>query len=54
VGGGTVAAFFRQRNLPVAVWSTCEHSVHQPDEFTRVSSMIADAKVFALIYAGLA
>ncbi len=54
VGGGTVAAFFRQRDLPVAVWSTCEHSVHQPDEFTRVSSMIADAKVFALIYAGLA
>ncbi len=54
VGGGTVAAFFRQRGLPVAVWSTCEHSVHQPDEFARVSSMVADAKVFALLYAGLA
>lgn len=54
VGGGTVAAFFRQRGLPVAVWSTCEHSVHQPDEFAKVSSMVADAKVLALIYAGLA
>ncbi|MCB2227140.1 MAG: M20 family metallo-hydrolase [Desulfarculaceae bacterium] len=54
VGGGTVAAFFRQRDLPVAVWSTCEHSVHQPDEFAKVSSMVADAKVLALIYAGLA
>ena len=54
VGGGTVAAFFRQRDLPVAVWSTCEHSVHQPDEFARVSSLVADTKVFALLYAGLA
>lgn len=54
VGGGTVAAFFRQRSLPVAVWYSCERSVHQPDEFARVSSMVADAKVLALIYAGLA
>ncbi len=54
VGGGTVAAFFRQAGLPVAVWYSCEDSVHQPDEFARVSSMVADAKVLALIYAGLA
>jgi succinyl-diaminopimelate desuccinylase len=53
VGGGTVAAFFRKRGLPVAVWSTCEHSVHQPDEFARISSQIKDAQVFALLYAGL-
>lgn len=53
VGGGTVAAFFRQRGLPAAVWSTCEHSAHMPDEFARVSSQIADAQVFALLYAGL-
>ncbi len=53
VGGGTVAAFFRKQGLPVAVWSTCEHSVHQPDEFARVSSQIKDAQVFALLYAGL-
>jgi len=54
VGGGTVAAFFRQRSLPVAVWYSCEQSVHQPDEHARVSSMVADAKVLALVYAGLA
>jgi succinyl-diaminopimelate desuccinylase len=48
-----VAAFFRQRGLPVAVWSTCEHSVHQPDEFARVSSILKDAQVMALLYAGL-
>ncbi|MCB2193160.1 MAG: M20 family metallo-hydrolase [Deltaproteobacteria bacterium] len=54
VGGGTVASFFRRKGLPVAVWYSCEQSVHQPDEFARVSSMIADAKVLALIYAGLA
>lgn len=54
VGGGTVAAFFRKAGLPVAVWYSCEPSVHQPDEFARISSMIADAQVMALIYAGLA
>ncbi|MEW5911000.1 MAG: M20 family metallo-hydrolase [Thermodesulfobacteriota bacterium] len=53
MGGGTVAAFFRQRGLPAAVWSTSEHSVHQPDEFARISSIIKDAQVMALLYAGL-
>ncbi len=53
VGGGTVAAFFRQQGLPAAVWNTWQNTAHQPNEYTLVSDMVADAKVFALMFAGL-
>ncbi len=53
VGGGTVAAFFRQRGLPVAVWYTDSKSAHMPDEWTSLSDIIKDAQVFGLLYAGL-
>lgn len=52
VGGGTVAAFFRQRNLPVAVWNSWQHTAHMPDEYCLLSDLVADAKVFALLFAG--
>jgi succinyl-diaminopimelate desuccinylase len=52
VGGGTVAAFFRQRNLPVAVWNSWQHTAHMPDEYCLLSDLIADAKVFGLLFAG--
>lgn len=48
IGGGTVAAIFRREGYPVAVWSTLDDLAHQPNEYTRVSNMINDAKVFAL------
>lgn len=53
IGGGTVAAFFRQRGLPVAVWSSCQGTAHRPNEWTSLSALIKDAQVFALLYAGL-
>jgi len=53
VGGGTVAAFFRKRGLPAAVWCTCEHTAHMPNEYATIPAQIADAKVFALLYTGL-
>lgn len=53
VGGGTVAAFFRQRGLPVAVWMTCQHTPHMPDEWASLDAHIKDAQVFALLFAGL-
>ncbi len=49
IGGGTVAAFFRKRGLPVAVWGTGPHTAHMPDEFCRLSNLIDDAKVLAHI-----
>ena len=52
VGGGTCAAFFRQQGIPVAVWSTIAGLAHQPNEYAKVSAMIADAKVFALLAMG--
>ncbi|MDR2203108.1 MAG: M20 family metallo-hydrolase [Nitrososphaerota archaeon] len=52
VGGGTCAAFFRQQGIHVAVWCTIDGIAHQPNEYARVSSMIADAKVFALLAMG--
>lgn len=50
IGGGTVAAFFRQAGLQVAVWMTMPDSAHQPNEFCRISDIIRDAKVFAYLY----
>lgn len=52
VGGGTVAAFFRKRGLPVAVWYTDNHTAHMPDEWTSLTALIRDAQVFALLGAG--
>ena len=52
VGGGTCGAFFRQRGIQAAVWSTIDGMAHQPDEYARVSAMVADAKVFALLAMG--
>jgi len=50
IGGGTVAAFFREAGLPAAVWSTCPDTAHQPNEYCLISQVITDAKVFASIY----
>lgn len=49
IGGGTVAAFFREAGLPAAVWSTCPDTAHQPNEYCLISQVISDAKVFASI-----
>jgi succinyl-diaminopimelate desuccinylase len=52
IGGGTVAAFFREKDLPAAVWSTCPDTAHQPNEYCRISDIMTDAKVFASLYQG--
>jgi succinyl-diaminopimelate desuccinylase len=49
VGGGTCAAFFRQKGIPAVVWSTIDEVPHQPDEYARITNMVEDAKVFALL-----
>ncbi len=50
IGGGTVAALFRRKGLPAAVWHTCQDTAHQPNEFCLISDIISDAKVFASLY----
>ncbi|MFH1135350.1 MAG: M20 family metallo-hydrolase [Pseudomonadota bacterium] len=52
IGGGTVAAFFRQKGLPAAVWSTVCDNAHAPNEYTHISSIISDAKVLARLFLG--
>jgi succinyl-diaminopimelate desuccinylase len=50
IGGGTVAAFFRQVGLPAAVWMTVSDTAHQPNEFCLLSNLLADARVFAHVF----
>lgn len=50
IGGGTVAAFFRQRHLPAAVWMTVTHSAHQPNEYCLLSNLVGDARVLAYVF----
>lgn len=47
IGGGTVAASFRRRGLPAAVWCTMDQMAHQPNEYCHLAHLIGDAKVFA-------
>jgi len=50
IGGGTVAAFFRQRGLPAAVWMTVSRTAHQPNEFCLLSNLLGDARVLAHVF----
>jgi succinyl-diaminopimelate desuccinylase len=49
IGGGTCAAHFRRAGIPAVVWSTIDDVCHQPDEYTKIENMVADAKIFALL-----
>lgn len=50
IGGGTVAAFFRQAGLPAAVWITARDTAHQPNEYCFINDIIQDAKIFASVF----
>lgn len=53
IGGGTFAALFRRKGIPAVVWSQeCDGVAHQPDEYTEISYLVNNAKVFALMMAG--
>lgn len=47
IGGGTVAAPLRAAGLPCAVWQSIQETFHQPNESSRISRTLGDAKVFA-------
>jgi succinyl-diaminopimelate desuccinylase len=50
IGGSTVAACFREKKYPVAVWSKINQTAHQPDENCSIENMIGNAKVFAHVF----
>jgi succinyl-diaminopimelate desuccinylase len=49
IGGGTVAKYFRDAGFPCAVWATIDETAHSPDEYTSITNILEDAKVFAHI-----
>ena len=49
IGGRTIANLFRERGIAAAVWSTVDNVPHEPNEYSRISSLISDTKVFAAI-----
>jgi succinyl-diaminopimelate desuccinylase len=50
IGGGTVAAVFRQAGYEAACWSRLDETAHQPNEYCIIDNMMGDAKVFAHIF----
>ena len=50
IGGGTVAAFFREAGLPAAVWCTQCPTAHQPNEYCLIANIITDAKIMASVF----
>jgi succinyl-diaminopimelate desuccinylase len=47
IGGGTVAAYFRQLGFAAALWSTVDNVMHAPNEYCSIKNTLSDAKVFA-------
>ena len=47
VGGGTVAAYLRKEGIPGVVYSKLAETAHQPNECSKISDTLGDAKVFA-------
>lgn len=48
VGGGSVAAYFRNAGYPAVVFSKLFDMAHQPNEYSSIKNTLGDAKVFAL------
>lgn len=42
IGGGTVARYLRRHGYQAIVWMTCDETAHQPNEYTRLSYVLAD------------
>ncbi len=47
IGGGTVAAYLRNKGYPAIVWSTLLGKAHQPNEHTSLKNILGDAQVMA-------
>lgn len=52
IGGGTCAAPFRRYGIDAAVWSTISETAHDANEFSKISDLVTDAQVYALLFAG--
>ena len=52
VGGGTCAAPFRRAGIDAVVWSTIPGTAHDANEYAKIEDLVADTKVYALLFAG--
>ncbi len=50
IGGGTVAAVFRDAGFEAACWSKLDETAHMPNEYCLIDNMVNDAKIFAHIF----
>lgn len=50
VGGGTVAAFLREKGIDAVVWGIVDETAHQPNEYCLIENMIKEAEVFAHLF----
>lgn len=50
IGGGTVAAVFRNAGFEAACWSKMDETAHMPNEYCVIDNMVNNAKVFAHIF----
>ncbi|MDR0553279.1 MAG: M20 family metallo-hydrolase [Treponema sp.] len=49
IGGGTVAAPLRNRDIAAVVWSRMDDTAHQPNEYALLANILGNAKVMALL-----
>lgn len=54
IGGGTCATPFRREGIDAVVWGTVESLAHDANEYCVIDNLVADAKVYALLFAGSA
>jgi succinyl-diaminopimelate desuccinylase len=52
MGGGTCATPFRREGIDAAVWSTIPETAHDANEHINIADLVADAQVYALLFAG--
>ena len=49
IGGNTVAAVFRKKGIPCAIWARLVSNAHMPNECSRISWTLGDAKVICTL-----
>ncbi len=52
IGGGTVAAYLRNNDIPTVVWARIAETAHSPNEYCVVDNLVGDAKIMARLMLG--
>ncbi|MCL2705844.1 MAG: M20 family metallo-hydrolase [Spirochaetaceae bacterium] len=52
IGGGTVAAFLRNKGIDAVVWSRINETAHMPNEYCKLDHLEGDSVIMAYLMAG--